>query len=264
MTKVLVIGDSCIDVFEYGECKRICPEAPVPVLIPTNKKENNGMAYNVYENLIALGVECDIITNDEKPIKIRYIDEISNHMIIRVDRSDKIDILSYDILRKIDFTKYDAIVISDYNKGFLKKEQIDFISQSHDLTFLDTKKQIGSWCNDIKYIKINQKEYIQNKRYLFNEYPNNLIVTTGKNGAKLVYNDDGIIKEKNFPIKNEHPVRDLTGAGDTFLAGLVCGFMKNNNIDDAINFANRCAAWVVTQKGVSVVSLEKIKNNGIC
>jgi sugar/nucleoside kinase (ribokinase family) len=83
----------------------------------------------------------------------------------------------------------------------------------------------------------------------------------GQNGAKLIYNDDGVVRDKLFPIKNEHPVRDLTGAGDTFLAGLVARYIKDNNIDSAINFANKCAAWAVTQKGVAVVSLEKLQNN---
>jgi sugar/nucleoside kinase (ribokinase family) len=54
-------------------------------------------------------------------------------------------------------------------------------------------------------------------------------------------------------------VRDLTGAGDTFLAGLVAGYLEKNNIYDAIIFANRCAAWAVTQKGVSVVDRYKIQ-----
>jgi bifunctional ADP-heptose synthase (sugar kinase/adenylyltransferase) len=32
MKKVLVIGDSCTDVFRYGNCDRLCPEAPVQYL----------------------------------------------------------------------------------------------------------------------------------------------------------------------------------------------------------------------------------------
>ena len=42
---ILVIGESCLDVFMYGECKRLCPEAPVPVFNPTHKVENGGMAF---------------------------------------------------------------------------------------------------------------------------------------------------------------------------------------------------------------------------
>lgn len=260
MSKVLVIGDSCIDIFEYGSCKRICPEAPVPVLIPTNKKENGGMASNVYMNLKSLGIRCDIITNKSQPVKIRYIDEISNHMIVRVDRNDKVDPLEYGYLESVDFSQYDAVVVSDYNKGFLEEEQLYFISQSHPLTFLDTKKHMGEWCNDFEFIKINGKEYHENRVYLHEHYKHNLIVTRGKEDTVLNWNQ--IEKTKMFSIKNEHPVRDLTGAGDTFLAGLVANFVETKNIDEAITFANRCAAWAVTQKGVAVVSMNNLMNNG--
>jgi len=144
----------------------------------------------------------------------------------------------------------------------LNVEQIQYISQSHDITIMDTKKRMGGWCNDIKYIKINEKEYSENKTYLTGEYPHNTIVTMGGDGAKLIYNDDGINREKIFPITREHHVRDLTGAGDTFLAGLVAKYIETKDIEASINFANRCAAWAVTQKGVSVVTMDKLKNNG--
>lgn len=260
MSKVLVIGDSCIDIFEYGKCKRICPEAPVPVLVPTNKKENGGMAANVYANLKSLGVQCDIVTNTSQPIKIRYIDETSNHMIVRVDRNDTVDPLDYKTLETINFSQYDAIVVSDYNKGFLENEQLYFISQSHSVTFLDTKKQMDEWCEDFEYIKINEMEYQKNWSYLNDHYKHNLIVTRGKEDTILNWHRIG--KKKVFPIQNEHPVRDLTGAGDTFLAGLVANFIETYNISEAITFANRCAAWAVTQKGVAVVSMNNLKNNG--
>jgi len=40
MKKILVIGELGTDVFVYGEVKRICPEAPVPVLNPTREFES--------------------------------------------------------------------------------------------------------------------------------------------------------------------------------------------------------------------------------
>ena len=57
MSKILVIGDSCSDIFIYGNIERICPEAPVPVFNPTHKTKNGGMAKNVVKNLEALGLE---------------------------------------------------------------------------------------------------------------------------------------------------------------------------------------------------------------
>lgn len=54
--KILVIGDSCKDVFRYGICERLCPEAPVPVFKPQSIRVNGGMCLNVVENIKSLGV----------------------------------------------------------------------------------------------------------------------------------------------------------------------------------------------------------------
>lgn len=252
MKKVLVIGDSCQDIFKYGKCSRLSPEAPVPIFNPTRTTGNGGMSINVFENLKALGVDCDIITNDLRPVKTRYVDEISNQMLLRVDEKDHIASIDSLTLDKIDFKKYAAVVIVDYNKGYLNVDDITYIAKNHSLTFMDSKKELGEWCDDIKYLKINKKEFDSNRDYLTNYYPGKLVVTLGKEGAMLGF--------EKFLINEEHDVRDLSGAGDTFLAALVAEFIKNNDICEAIRFANKCASWVVTQKGVVIVDLNKIVN----
>jgi D-beta-D-heptose 7-phosphate kinase/D-beta-D-heptose 1-phosphate adenosyltransferase len=251
--RVLVIGDSCIDIFEYGKCKRISPEAPVPILIPFEEKQNSGMTLNVYANLLALGIDCDVLTNSDKPIKKRYIEENSNHMLLRVDRNDIVKPLDWEYLKYIEWRNYNAIVISDYDKGFLDKEQIRYIGENGSIVFMDSKKQLGEWCDNINFIKVNDKESQENWNYLHDEFPNDVIITLGKQGATLNYT-----KKFSLDIIEEHPVRDLSGAGDTFLAGFVVGYLKNSNIEEAINFANKCAAWVVTQRGVTIIDPTKI------
>ena len=91
MKRVLVIGDSCEDIFVYGKCDRICPEAPVPVFVPVETKINGGMSKNVFNNLGSLNpsVEYSLITNPNKIIKTRYVDYKTNQMIVRVDEKDK-------------------------------------------------------------------------------------------------------------------------------------------------------------------------------
>lgn len=260
MKKVLVIGDGCKDVFQYGKCERICPEAPVPVFKPLKATNNGGMAVNVYNNLKALGVECDILT-DSGITKTRIIDEVSNQMLLRIDENDQIFLTlnMYDKLMTFDYNAYIAIVISDYGKGFLTQEIIKHIVDNHSLVFMDTKKKINEWAWNIKFIKINQKEFNENYDYLVYKHPNDVIVTLGKEGAKRYYNDNGECKVEIYSNIDEHPVRDLTGAGDTFLAAIVAKYLENNDICEAIRFANKCAAWVVTQKGVVVVDLNKIE-----
>ena len=50
MKKILVIGETCEDVFIYGKITRLSPEAPVPVFIKTHWEGNQGMAKNVEKN----------------------------------------------------------------------------------------------------------------------------------------------------------------------------------------------------------------------
>jgi len=251
MKKILVIGDSCEDVFRYGKCDRLSPEAPVPIFKPTRTTGNGGMAINVMENLKALGIEVDIITNDIRPVKTRYVDEISNQMLLRVDEKDEIKPINSNELTKIIFDDYDAVIVSDYNKGFLNQENIEYILYHHPLVFIDTKKVIEEWISDAEFIKINEKEFLLNEKYLKEFHEGDVIVTRGQKGATLN-------NESYFTIEKEHEVRDLSGAGDTFLAALVADYVKNNDICEAIRFANRCAAWVVSQKGVAVIDPEKI------
>ena len=48
-------------------------------------------------------------------------------------------------------------------------------------------------------------------------------------------------------------VKDVSGAGDTFMAGLVIKYFETKNIEESIKFANKCASTVVRHKGVSVL-----------
>ena len=69
--KVLIIGDSCKDIFIYGDINRLTPEAPVPVFQPIRERSNAGMANNVVKNVEALNSTVYSITNKNSIKKIR-------------------------------------------------------------------------------------------------------------------------------------------------------------------------------------------------
>ena len=71
---VLVIGDTCKDVFIYGDIERISPEAPIPVLVPSHTETNDGMARNVSNNVEALEMNITTITNTNGIVKKRYVE----------------------------------------------------------------------------------------------------------------------------------------------------------------------------------------------
>ena len=243
--KILVIGDSCTDVFIYGQIDRLCPEAPVPIFQPVSQKENGGMARNVKNNLVALGADVHIISNDNGMKKVRYVDTNSNQMVMRLDENDVCGRI--ENLRDMSFSDYDAIVISDYNKGFLHVDDIQYICEKYEDVFIDTKKEIDDWIMNVKFIKINSMEYDNNVKYIKknNHWLNDkLIVTRGKYGCEF---NGNIFDVENVPIK------DVSGAGDTFLSALVVEYIKSQDIIKSIRFAQKCTTMVVQKQGVTTV-----------
>ena len=237
--KVLVIGDSCIDNFIYCNIDRICPEAPVPVLKPIYSTTNPGMARNVVANLESLGVEVDLVTNQSIIEKIRYIDDKSGKIVMRLDKNDTCERYGDGVYDAVD---YDAIIISDYNKGFLTENDMEaWIERAKCPVFLDTKKKLNKWCSKADFIKINEPEWELNDHYSYN----NVIITKGPKGATY--------KNKDFPVVKKVNVSNVSGAGDTFVAGLVFSYIKQGEINKAISFANKCASKVVQERGVTVI-----------
>jgi bifunctional ADP-heptose synthase (sugar kinase/adenylyltransferase) len=242
--KILVIGDSCTDIFRYGKVTRIAPEAPVPIIVPELETTNPGMAGNVVANLKALGAEVDFVTNTTEIRKIRYVCSKYNHLLLRVDENDTCEPFNIGSLY---LNKYDAIIISDYCKGFLSEEDIKQISQLYQsVIFLDTKKILGEWAHNIDFIKINYHEYERNKEILKNDFilKNKTIVTRGKYGCDY--------QGKNYPTVDVS-VKDVSGAGDTFLAGLVIEYSRSQDINKAIQFAQECTTVVIQKSGVSTI-----------
>jgi bifunctional ADP-heptose synthase (sugar kinase/adenylyltransferase) len=239
--KLLLIGDSCVDEYIYGICTRLNPEAPVPVMDYTRTETKPGMAANVFENLKAFDTDVTFLTNKETIIKTRYVDDKYNHQILRVDR--------HEVLSPLDNTSFDkgfdAIVISDYNKGFISKEKLfDIVDAAACPVFIDTKKKIipdKANC----YIKINEAEY----KALDNP-PKNTIATLGDKGA--LYN--GII----YPTEKV-TVFDVVGAGDTFLAALAYFYLLLGSIEKAIPYANKASAVAVQHTGTYVLTSGDIK-----
>ena len=65
MANVIVIGDKCTDKYIFGECNRLSPEQPVPVLDQTKIEERPGMAGNTELNLQAFGINTVLLSQRE-------------------------------------------------------------------------------------------------------------------------------------------------------------------------------------------------------
>ena len=247
---ILVIGDNCIDRFVYGTAVRLAPEAPVPVFNPINETTNEGMAGNVIANLKALGLNVLSIYNEEQIIKSRYVDDRSGQILLRVDENDKVKRININDIKQITGNQYkginvDAIVISDYDKGFLAEEDIQFICANNKHIFIDTKKILDNYCIKASFIKINHVEYAHTEYSLkVLNIEDKLIITLSNKGCQY--------KGKLFPVEKVQ-IKDVSGAGDTFLSGLVAEYIRTKDIEKAIVFAQACATIVVQKLGVSTI-----------
>lgn len=172
--KVLIIGDSMIDAYLWGEVNRTSPEAPVPI-VEVKKHENRlGGAANVALNLKALGANpilCSVIgtgergvlfvklmkesnlstegilsTNKRKTtIKTRVIAE--NRHQLRIDEEETSPIEQAEEFLKLTISlinDIDVVILQDYNKGVLTSEIIEKVIGSANKkgipTIVDPKK----------------------------------------------------------------------------------------------------------------------------
>lgn len=242
--KILVIGESCKDIFVYSDTNRMSPEAPVPVIVPVETKDNLGMSGNVVKNVEAIDNKVSIIHWHQKEIitKTRLVDKKSNHMYLRIDEGENtIEPLDLNISKTNALQNVDLVIVSDYDKGFLTLETLLKIGKLSKLSILDSKKQLTKEIVDsFSFVKLNESE---SKRNLHLKECNNIIVTLGSKGA--------IFNGKLFECPNPKETIDVSGAGDTFTASFIIEFYKTMDVEKSIIFANEKASIVVSKRGVA-------------
>jgi D-beta-D-heptose 7-phosphate kinase/D-beta-D-heptose 1-phosphate adenosyltransferase len=174
--KILVIGDSMLDKYIWGEVSRISPEAPVQVVEVQRESYAAGGAANVAMNAAVLGGQVSLVSitgNDESRnmlismLKVKGIN--TDGMFVESDKPTTLKMRvmgrSQQLLR-VDYEKRahahpdierallalltkttdscDAIIVSDYAKGVITKHIMDFlISSAHrgKIVVVDPKPQ---------------------------------------------------------------------------------------------------------------------------
>lgn len=242
---ILLIGDAGDDVYTYGYVNRISPEAPVPVFEPHYTINHDGMAGNVRKNLEALGCTVNFLHGAVSK-KNRLIDHRTKQQLLRIDHDAESKPITFETAIP---PVYDAVVISDYNKGTVDYQLIEDLVQEVTVPiFIDTKKTDLARMGGC-YVKINALE--KSRVTSYHPEPDHLIVTHGDKGAEW----NGWV----YPAESAGDVTDVCGAGDTFLAALVYKFLQTNHMPDAIKFAIKASAVTVQHVGVYAPRLEEIK-----
>jgi bifunctional ADP-heptose synthase (sugar kinase/adenylyltransferase) len=164
-------------------------------------------------------------------------------MFLRVDDGeDIIKPLELNVSKLNAIRNVDAVIVSDYNKGFLTDEMLLEITANSKFSIIDTKKQIGDiLVEGFDFVKLNESEF---DKHNFNDgLLNKILVTLGSNGAKY--------QGKTYPSSDPKETIDVSGAGDTFTASFTLKYLKTNNVEESIIFANKMASIVVSKRGVA-------------
>tara|TARA_Y100000401_G_scaffold110823_1_gene108415 strand:+ start:6456 stop:7253 length:798 start_codon:yes stop_codon:yes gene_type:complete len=254
---IVVIGECCTDIYVYGSCDRLCPEGPVPVFTPKYREEYSGMAGNTYENIKQMSNDednielvCQFQSHHNPMMKTRYVDEISNQLLLRIDEEGDSRPLGEHTKERIiskfcgyGKTKADLLIISDYCKGFLSDQDLVDLSVIAEISILDTKKTLSQRViSSFNFVKLNESEFDRNEN-VFSKLSNEMraVITKGSKGVSHM--------GMEYPPPKVHQTFDVSGAGDVFTAGFGYNLASGKSIGDSIKIAQQYCSKVIQKRG---------------
>ena len=302
--RVLVIGDIILDKFIWGNVERISPEAPVQVVNIQRENTAVGGAANVAHNLAA--IDCDVtllgvVGKDENAkildkefdtIGIRknglFVDPArptttktrviaGNQQVVRIDyeiASQVTAAVENKLLAflKKNLSKFDTVIISDYQKGVLTDKvilsAIRLSKQKGIKTVIDPKRKDFSIYAGASLIKPNLKEAeaavgrkLRTDQEV-KEAASELLKQHGFEGVLITRGKDGMfLMEKSSQesiSSSAREVFDVTGAGDTVIAYLGFLIAAGYSFAEASRVANVAAGIAVSRVGTVTVTKDEV------
>ena len=301
--RLLVIGDVMLDRYVRGEVSRISPEAPVPVLHVDGEDSVAGGAANVGLNAADLGASVDLggvfgqdeagerllvllsergiacdhaFASSQAPTICKTRVMAGNQQICRVDREEShqayapnLDALSELLAEKA--RNADAVIVSDYAKGFVNDELLTLLRSEAKFLAVDPKPRRSLNYDSPDLMTPNKVESLQLaglERGDFGEFPAGAIaaaihdshrphrvaVTLGADGMLLI--EHGKVIQRIPTAARE--VFDVSGAGDTVIAAMTLALAAKSTFEEASAFANLAAGVVVAKVGTATASPEEI------
>lgn len=303
--KICVIGDLIYDRFIFGNVNRISPEAPVPVVEVVDEKGALGGAANVANNIksltgkpILIGVLGEDLFADEflkeakrKGIGCEHVIKVKNYttvvktriiahkqQVVRIDREKRLSSLGKKVYVEIEemlkevIRDCDGVIVSDYAKGLLNMELLEFIGKlcekSGKVYVVDPKPIhfpypkatiVTPNRNEASQI-LNRKIDLQNLKDFCSEILSKtdwkaLLMTLGEDGMALLERKGNKFHKIDARLKE---VYDVTGAGDTVVATLTMALSSEFSFFDSARLANLSASVVVTKLGTATCSIEEL------
>ncbi len=217
-------------------------------------------------------VDCDRPTVTKTRISAHARQSVTQQ-IVRLDRKSdappKAAIQAQLVQAIADrITQVDAVVCSDYCEGVMAEPVIQ-AALKHRLVVVDTQKDLHRYRGATIFtpnlpeaelavgygittdnIAIAAQDLLQKTQAQY------LLITRGEDGMSL-FGKDG--SHDSIPAFNRTEVFDVTGAGDTVVAGLTLALAHESNVWQASVLGNLAASIVVRQFGTTTTSVGEMK-----
>lgn len=295
---VLVVGDTMLDRYWFGDAERISPEAPVPVVRVTRTDERLGGAANVALNIRSLGLNASLMSvvgNDEAGRTILdLLNKSQIQALLHTDPTLKTTVKLRIVARqqqmlRADFENHpanevlaalldayetaingvDAIVLSDYGKGGLDHivQMIACAKARQIPVLIDPKGSDYERYRGASIITPNRAELAlvvgnwKSEEELRTK-AQNLREHLELDGLLLTRSEEGMTlytAEGDFTVPAQaREVYDVSGAGDTVIAVMSCMLAAGCDKREAVNIANRAGGIVVGKLGTATVTYNEL------
>ena len=292
--RIAVIGDLMVDRYVFGDVSRISPEAPVPVNRVKQMKEVLGGAANVAANLANLDVHVyvggvagqdthgnllqDLLDSngiDKSGVVISSERSTITKMRILGARQQMMR-LDFETVRDVDQQEeeelirwltilcqkgLDGIVISDYGKGVctetLLRQVFNLANQYMIPTIVDPKGAQWNKYDGATFITPNVKELSERVGHSIRNDDDNIqyiIATRSEKGISVIARDGRIWHNP----ATQQDVFDVSGAGDTVVATMICSIAANLSMRTALHVANGAAGIVVSKVGTYPIHRQEL------
>ena len=298
--RVVVIGDVMIDEWIWGDVSRISPEAPVPVVAVREHTFTLGGAGNVANNLRALGAHVafvgavgddaegarlramfddlgvdarGLVTLADRPTTRKTRVVAHNQQVVRADWESTAVLRDNDRAQIVERVRAavgsaDAVVLSDYAKGFFHREIVEAALPA-PVVVADPKPPNLGMFSGVTCIAPNAGEASRASgiaivddasldaagRALLHLLDCRwVLITRGEHGMSL-FGADG----ERFDVPAvARTVYDVSGAGDTVVAVLTLALAARIPAETATQLANFAAAAVVEKLGTATATADEI------
>ena len=231
---------------------------------PLTKETLPGGALNVYSNAVAINSNSDvevlwltpepntfyeIIREDEKIVHLP-LTVVKKNFYFRENLQESL----LENINAVSLTniKVSALLLSDYNKGFLNSVNKFTAKNKFDYIILDSK---------YRSTNLNFLEYGKTKiwRCTGSEYDNSfaksfdIVVWTDASKPIKVFKKQVLVFTAIVPRSE---VIDTCGAGDTFTAALISAILEGRSLEEAILFSIKASTDVIQRPRTQTTNIK--------